>query len=71
YAWSASFGPFIWTGEKVIYHYHIWKLNLFAEEYSNKYFIHDFILSVMDKRKSCIKYLFEYSSANKFNFHIW
>lgn len=26
YAWSASFGPKIWRGEKVIYHYHIWKL---------------------------------------------
>jgi type I restriction enzyme S subunit len=26
FAWSASFGPFIWTGERVIYHYHIWKL---------------------------------------------
>jgi len=26
YAWSASFGPRIWTDEKVIYHYHIWKV---------------------------------------------
>ena len=26
YAWSASFGPRIWNGEKVIYHYHIWKM---------------------------------------------
>jgi type I restriction enzyme S subunit len=26
YAWSASFGPQIWEGEKVIYHYHIWKV---------------------------------------------
>lgn len=26
YAWSASFGPRIWTGPKVIYHYHIWKV---------------------------------------------
>ena len=26
YAWSASFGPRIWMGEKVIYHYHIWKV---------------------------------------------
>ena len=25
YAWSASFGPRIWEGEKSIYHYHIWK----------------------------------------------
>lgn len=26
FAWSASFGPRIWSGGKVIYHYHIWKL---------------------------------------------
>lgn len=26
YAWSASFGPRIWLGDKVIYHYHIWKV---------------------------------------------
>lgn len=26
FAWSASFGPRIWDAEKVIYHYHIWKL---------------------------------------------
>lgn len=28
YAWSASFGPHIWNGGKVIYHYHIWKVEL-------------------------------------------
>jgi type I restriction enzyme S subunit len=26
YAWSASFGPRIWKGNKTIYHYHIWKM---------------------------------------------
>ena len=26
FAWSASFGPYIWNGEKSIYHYHIWKI---------------------------------------------
>ena len=26
YAWSASFGPRIWSGNKTIYHYHIWKV---------------------------------------------
>jgi len=26
YAWSASFGPRIWQGGKVIFHYHIWKV---------------------------------------------
>lgn len=28
YAWSASYGPHIWEGNKVIYHYHIWKTAL-------------------------------------------
>ena len=31
YAWSASFGPRFWTGEKVIYHYHIWKIDSFQQ----------------------------------------
>ena len=26
YAWSASFGPYAWEGARVIYHYHIWKV---------------------------------------------
>ena len=26
FAWSASFGAFIWNGGKTIYHYHIWKV---------------------------------------------
>ncbi len=28
YAWSASYGPKIWDGERVIFHYHIWKCKL-------------------------------------------
>ena len=28
YAWSASFGPRIWEGPKVIFHYHIWKIEI-------------------------------------------
>jgi len=28
YAWSASFGPYIWEQEKTIYHYHIWKVKI-------------------------------------------
>ena len=28
YTWSATFGPHIWRGDKVIYHYHIWKIEL-------------------------------------------
>ncbi len=26
YAWACTFGPHIWKEEKVIYHYHVWKL---------------------------------------------
>ena len=37
YAWSASFGPRIWDGEKVIYHYHIWKMVCSKE--IDKYFL--------------------------------
>ena len=28
YSWSMSYGPHIWYGDKVIYHYHIWKTEL-------------------------------------------
>lgn len=31
YAWSASFGPRIWKGDKTIYHYHIWKTDINSE----------------------------------------
>ena len=37
YAWSASFGPRIWEGGKVIYHYHIWKVIPKIEIVSKKY----------------------------------
>ena len=36
YAWSASFGPKIWDGSKVIYHYHIWKV-LVGEKYNKQF----------------------------------
>ena len=26
FAWSTTFGPYIWLGPKVIYHYHIWRV---------------------------------------------
>ncbi|MBA1140095.1 restriction endonuclease subunit S [Mesorhizobium neociceri] len=44
FAWSASFGPFIWTGEKVIYHYHIWKLPLHSEANIDKHYLYNFLL---------------------------
>ena len=39
YAWSASFGPRIWDGGKVIYHYHIWKVK-FDQNRVNKKFLY-------------------------------
>ena len=38
YAWSATFGPRIYTGNKCIYHYHIWKLK-FDEKIVSKKFL--------------------------------
>lgn len=38
YAWSATFGPYIWKGEKSIYHYHIWKIICNEELLDKKYF---------------------------------
>lgn len=43
YAWSASFGPKIWAGEKVIYHYHIWKL-IPNENIVSKYYLFYWLL---------------------------
>ena len=44
YAWSASFGPFIWQGPKVIYHYHIWKLKLHSAGDLDKNYLYWFLL---------------------------
>ncbi|KJS38442.1 MAG: hypothetical protein VR70_10080 [Rhodospirillaceae bacterium BRH_c57] len=43
FSWSASFGPFIWRGPRVIYHYHIWKLDLYSQNDLDKFFIYNFL----------------------------
>ena len=48
YTWSATFGPHIWHGERVIYHYHIWKVDL-----SNELDIH-FLVHLLEQDKSYI-----------------
>lgn len=40
YAWSATFGPYIWHGPKSIYHYHIWKLETDNVIMSKYYLFH-------------------------------
>jgi len=52
YAWSASFGPFIWNNGKVIYHYHIWKLDLYAPNYLSKYFLLHFLMEKTQEIKA-------------------
>lgn len=37
YAWSASFGPRMWDGGKVIFHYHIWKVVPRADRVEREY----------------------------------
>ena len=46
YTWSATFGPHIWNGEKVIYHYHIWKVEL------SKLLDRDFTLQLLEADKA-------------------
>lgn len=49
YAWSASFGPRIWQGPRVIYHYHIWKI-LTSEHIDKK-----FLFYLLEKDSEDIK----------------
>jgi len=45
YAWSASFGPKIWDGDKTIFHYHIWNVkynkNILFRDYLFYFFLID------------------------------
>lgn len=37
FMWSASFGPYIWWGDKSIFHYHIWKMIPKSDSLSKDY----------------------------------
>ena len=52
YAWSASFGPFIWEGGRAIYHYHIWKLDLFDATAISKRFLYLYLKAITEEIKS-------------------
>jgi len=45
FAWSASFGPFIWNGGHVIYHYHIWKLPLHSPSDLSRDYLYLYLLN--------------------------
>ena len=50
FAWSASFGPKIWNGGKVIYHYHIWKMVL--EDAVNKEYLYYYLYYLSERIKA-------------------
>ena len=43
YAWSASFGPQIWTGDKTIFHYHIWNVKFDTRVLFREYLFYFFL----------------------------
>lgn len=51
YAWSATFGPRIYHGNKCIYHYHIWKLK-FDEKKISKVFLNYLLEQDVENIKS-------------------
>ena len=50
YAWSATFGPYIWRGKKSIYHYHIWKVIPF--ESTDKFYLYYLLKHISDRISS-------------------
>lgn len=50
YAWSMSYGPYIWNEEKVIYHYHIWKTKLVSD--MDKMFSYYYLQALTESIKS-------------------
>ncbi len=72
YAWSASFGPRFWEEEKVIYHYHIWKV-IPNHDVDKLYLFHAFMSDVESiKSQSQGGTMFHITKGNiesrKFNF---
>lgn len=49
YGWSASIGPYLWKQEKVIYHYHIWKVLFKPNDLKFSYYLLDAITQVKQK----------------------
>ncbi len=53
YAWSCNFGPYIWHGDKTIYHYHIWKL-IEDKSIIDKEFLYYYLIFYTETLKSGI-----------------
>ena len=50
YLWATSFGPEMWNEERVIYHYHIWKLKFLSKELDKQY-LYTWLLTDKEKIK--------------------
>lgn len=50
YSWSMSYAPVIWQGDKVIFHYHIWKVLLNSG--INKKYVYYYLLALTDAIKA-------------------
>lgn len=50
FAWSASFGPKIWEGNRVIFHYHIWRIDVIQNKVLKKY-LYYYLLFMSEKIK--------------------
>ena len=46
FSWSASFGPFIWQGGKVIFHYHIWKMDFVSSDNVDKFYFKNYLQAI-------------------------
>lgn len=51
YAWSASFGPRLWQGDKSIFHYHIWKVEVNSNLIDKRFLYHFFDWDVDNIKK--------------------
>ncbi len=52
YAWSASFGPQIWNGDKTIFHYHIWNVKFDTKVLFREYLYYFFLFDKTQVRAS-------------------
>lgn len=54
YAWSATFGPYIWKGPRSIYHYHIWKVEVNPQVLNKNFYFYrlDYISNEMHSQKN-------------------
>lgn len=50
FAWSTTFGPYIWNGTKVIFHYHIWKV--LTKDLLDKEFAYYLFSKITDELKA-------------------